>query len=170
MKTFLTSISQKKWTVFFTAFPIMLVLDQWTKYLIHSKFSWGESLVLIDSILALTYVRNTGAAFGLFNNAPSFLREPFFIIIPILAIGAISYLLYTLPSSEKWNFWGYTLILTGAFGNLLDRIRLGYVVDFLDFHWKEVYHWPAFNVADSCIVIGVGILFFLSLKSSRGSS
>ncbi|NBY20544.1 signal peptidase II [bacterium] len=142
--------------------PLVVVFDQWTKQLILNRFQWGQSLPIIDSFFALTYVRNMGAAFGILHNAPSYFREPFFILIPILAMVIITAVLAKLNSTQKLTGVALSLVMGGAIGNLIDRVRFGYVVDFLDFHWKEVYHWPAFNIADSCIVVGVCYLFIHS--------
>ena len=141
--------------------PLVVFFDQWTKIIILNRFHYGESLSVIDSFFALTYVRNMGAAFGVLHNSPAYFREPFFILVPVLAL----IILITVLAKLKGNLLAaiaISMIMGGAIGNLIDRVRLGFVVDFLDFHWKEVYHWPAFNVADSCIVVGVGYLFIHS--------
>jgi signal peptidase II len=103
-------------------------------------------------------IHNTGAAFGLLANLPPEIREPFFLVLPSLTLTAILYAYYKLPDEDVMSIYGLILIVGGALGNLIDRVRLGYVVDFLDFHWYGKYHFPAFNVADSAICIGVGIL------------
>lgn len=143
---------------------VVLVIDQWTKHLVHTRFRWGESLPLVPGFFDLTYVRNTGAAFGLLNNAPAYFRDPFFLIVPVIAMTVILAILWKLPKGDHWMATALCLVFSGAIGNLIDRLRFGYVVDFLDVHYKELYHWPAFNVADSCIVVGVGILFVLSFR------
>lgn len=151
-----------KWIILSVVFVDTLILDQLTKWAIHSRFKVGESVDLIQSFLALTYVRNKGAAFGILQTADPRFREPFFLVIPLIAIGIISYLYYRLEPEKKASAVALSLILSGAVGNLIDRVRFGYVIDFVDAHWNDVYHWPAFNVADSCIVVGVGILLVLS--------
>lgn len=143
---------------------VILVFDQWTKHLVHTGFQWGESKPLIDGFFTLTYVRNQGAAFGLLNTAPAYFRDPFFLLVPAIAMSVILYLVWKLPDTDRWMATALSLVFAGAVGNLIDRIRFKYVIDFLDFHFKEIYHWPAFNVADSCIVVGVGILFVLSFR------
>lgn len=142
--------------------PSVIIFDQWTKKLVLDRFKLGESLTIIDSFFALTYVRNMGAAFGVLHNAPAYFREPFFILVPILAMIIITAVLAKLKPEQLFSGIALSLIMGGAIGNLIDRVRLGYVVDFLDLHWREVYHWPAFNVADSCIVVGVCYLFIMS--------
>ena len=106
---------------------------------------------------------------GFLHNAPPWFRDPFFIIIPVLALFMIFFLLMAAPPKSKWAPLGLSLVFGGAIGNLIDRLRFGYVVDFLDFYWKGA-HWPAFNIADSCIVVGVGILFILSFATGNQSS
>ncbi|MBM4303288.1 MAG: signal peptidase II [Deltaproteobacteria bacterium] len=141
---------------------LVVVLDQWTKMLILARFQWGQSITIVPAFFALTYVRNMGAAFGILHNAPAYFRDPFFILIPILALVIITAVLVKLKDNQKLTGVALSSVMGGALGNLIDRVRFGYVVDFLDFHWKEIYHWPAFNVADSAIVIGVSYLFIQS--------
>ncbi|MBI1862374.1 MAG: signal peptidase II [Deltaproteobacteria bacterium] len=166
----MSKLVQSKIKTFASTFVIILSLDQWTKHLIHSKFVWGQSTSLIPNIFSLTYVRNQGAAFGFLHHAPTWFREPFFLIMPLIVMIFILFLFVRVDTDhiywKLWNF-GYSLILTGAVGNLIDRSRLGYVIDFLDFHWKEIYHYPAFNVADSAIVVGVGLLLMLTFLDEK---
>lgn len=138
-----------------TASPLLLILDQWTKLLVDNRFVLYESVPLIDNFLALTYVRNKGAAFGIL--ADSAVRIPFFITVSIVALVGILWYLHKIDIAQKLQHWALALIFSGALGNLIDRIRLGEVIDFIDAHWYQ-YHWPAFNVADSAITIGVGLL------------
>jgi signal peptidase II len=148
----------------------VVILDQWTKLLIVRHFALGESVSLIPSFFNLTYVRNTGAAFSLLHNAPDAFRVPFFILMPLVILSVVMYFFVKLPPSKFLAGLALSLIIGGAIGNLIDRVRLGYVVDFLHAHWKYVYTWPMFNVADSCIVVGVGILFLESLLSKSEAS
>ncbi|PLX72276.1 MAG: signal peptidase II [Desulfuromonas sp.] len=134
---------------------ISVVLDQWTKYLVDKTFELHESVSLIDNFLALTYVRNKGAAFGIL--ADSAIRIPFFITVSIVASCAIFWYYRKTTEQQRLLHWSLSLIFSGAIGNLIDRIRFGEVVDFVDAHWYQ-HHWPAFNVADSAICIGVGLL------------
>ena len=135
--------------------PVLLILDQWTKLLVDGRFMLYESLPLIDNFISLTYVRNKGAAFGILSD--SSIRIPFFITVSCVALIGILWYLRKIEVSQKLQQWAMTLIFAGALGNLIDRIRLGEVIDFLDVHWYQ-HHWPAFNVADSAITIGVGLL------------
>jgi signal peptidase II len=113
---------------------------------------------VISNFFNLTYVQNKGAAFGLLAQADPSFRIPFFVIIPFIALGSIAYVFRKLPALDVKLAGALSLIISGALGNLIDRVRLGYVVDFLDFHWKWLYHFPSFNVADSAICIGVGLV------------
>ncbi len=161
------SSSRSKYFLLAGIFAVVVIIDQWTKHLILINFRWGESLAVIPNFFSLTYVRNSGAAFGLLHSAPAAFRDPFFIAVPIIAMGAIFYLFSRLKPSQKWVAVALSLILSGAFGNLVDRLRFGYVVDFLDVHWKDFYHWPAFNVADACIVVGVTMMFIDSFTAGK---
>lgn len=138
---------------------VVLVLDIWTKSLILARIDLHEAIPVIPNFFQLVHVRNTGAAFGLGANASSKL-------VPILLnVGAIAVfcvvVVYAFRSAvtDRLLQTGLHLILGGAIGNLLDRFRFGYVVDFLDVYVGN-NHWPAFNVADSAICIGIALLFF----------
>ena len=135
---------------------ISLVLDQWTKWLVDQKMALHESIPLIDNFLALTYVRNKGAAFGIF--ADSDFRIPFFVSVSLAAIFGIAWFYRKIAEDQRLLQWALALVFSGAIGNLVDRILYGEVIDFVDAHWYQ-HHWPAFNVADSCISIGVALLF-----------
>jgi signal peptidase II len=135
-----------------------IVLDQWTKQLIVDRFQLGESISVISQFFSITYVRNSGAAFGFMAAVDPSLRIPFFLVVPTIALAVIGYLFKKLPEHDVKTALALSLVMGGAVGNLIDRVRYGYVVDFLDFHWNYQAHFPAFNVADSAICIGVGLL------------
>lgn len=136
----------------------VLFLDQLTKIWVIRNFDLGETVSVIPGIFNFTYVRNTGAAFGILADANPAFRVPFFLIVPFVALFVIAYLFKKIPPGEKWVPLALALVSGGAIGNLIDRIVHGYVIDFLDFHWKYQHHFPAFNVADSAICVGIGIL------------
>jgi signal peptidase II len=144
--------------------PLVIILDQWTKYLIIQHFRLYESLPIIDGFFNLTYVHNKGAAFSFLNDAPPAFREPFFLIVPLVILCVLSYFFVKLSEERRLTATAMSLIAGGAVGNLIDRLQHGYVVDFLHFHAKNYYHYPMFNVADSCIVVGVGYLFLESMR------
>ena len=136
----------------------VIVLDALTKWLIASSIELHDAVTVVPNLFQLVHVRNTGAAFGIGANAQSH-------VVPILlnagAIGVFFVVVvYALRSSVRDRMLqvGLHLILGGAIGNLIDRFRFGYVVDFLDFFVRD-HHWPAFNIADSAICIGIGLLF-----------
>ena len=145
----------------------VVAIDQFTKMCIHTKFDLGETIKLIDGYFNLTYVRNTGAAFGILGHSQPTFREIFFLSIPPIAVFIILIFIYNLPESEKLEIYALSVISGGAIGNYIDRIRFGYVIDFLDFHLKNIYSWPAFNVADSAIVCGVAILTILMFVKKK---
>ena len=135
-----------------------LAIDQLTKTLLRAAFAPGESHPLLPPLLSLTYVQNTGAAFGLFKG-----QQALFILMSVLVIGCIIREFIARPKMSPQVLWGCALILGGAAGNVIDRLRFGYVVDFVG-----VGIWPLFNVADSAITIGVGLLLLHSVISSKG--
>lgn len=137
---------------------LVIVLDQITKLQVVERFRLGESIAVIPDLFSLTYVRNTGAAFGILATADPAFRVPFFILVPFVALAAIGYVFRKIPAQDRKLSTALSLVVGGAIGNLIDRVRLGFVVDFLDFHWRYTYHFPAFNVADTAICVGVGIL------------
>jgi signal peptidase II len=141
----------------------VLVLDQAIKILVDKTMSLHQSIEVIPNFAHLTYMRNTGAAFGFLAGSRSSLRVVFFILISAVAIGCIVYLLKSLRPQQKILTVSLSLILGGAIGNLIDRVRLGEVIDFIDLHWYHI-HWPAFNMADSAITIGVIMLFIQMIR------
>ncbi|HKD16217.1 MAG TPA: signal peptidase II [Thermoanaerobaculia bacterium] len=144
----------------------VLFLDQWSKGLVTRTMEVHQSKTIITDVFDLTYVRNTGAAFGLFASVDSSVKAILLNSIAVIVFLIVS--AYALRSSHKSVRLqvGLALILGGAVGNLLDRVRFGYVVDFLDFSISG-HHWPAFNVADSAICIGVALLFLDMLNSEE---
>jgi signal peptidase II len=136
----------------------VIVLDAWTKWLVAQRIDTHDAVSIIPNFFQLVHVRNTGAAFGIGANAQSQL-VPFLLNAGAIAVFCVV-VVYALRSaaSDRVLQIGLHLILGGAIGTLLDRFRFGYVVDFLDVY-VGVHHWPAFNVADSAICIGIGLLF-----------
>ncbi len=147
----------RKW---FAISAIVVALDLYTKHLIQGAFQYGDHLT-ITSFFDLVRYHNEGAAFSFLANAGGW-QKLFFSAISIVAIIVISYLIRK-HRIEKLFCFGLALVLGGAIGNLYDRVTLGYVVDFLYFHYQSFY-WPAFNVADSAICVGVGLLLLDSFK------
>lgn len=160
----LVGIRMKKSVFFYISIFIIIILDQWTKLVVLDRFEYGESMMVISDFFSLTYVRNTGAAFGFLATANPGFRVPFFLAVPIIAMVILGFLYRDLPQNARWRSLALGLVTGGAIGNLIDRVRLGYVVDFLDFHYKNLYYFPAFNVADSAICVGVAILLLSTIE------
>lgn len=144
----------------------LFAVDRWTKVAITQAFELYEARTIIPGFFDLVHARNTGIAFSLFADSGPLVREWF---LPALTIGALVFVL-----ALFWRHDGglrgqaaLSLILAGAAGNLYDRLLYGYVTDFLDFYVGS-YHWPAFNVADSCITVGALLLLLDSALSSEG--
>ena len=120
-----------------------------------------RSVELLEGYLRLRYEENPGAAWGLFRNLPPNLRGPLFHLVSLGAVVLIGYYFSKLSGTnpaERWALWGLCLVLGGALGNYIDRLARGFVVDFIQAHWKDAAYWPSFNVADMAICVGVGML------------
>lgn len=140
----------------FAAIAIVgIIFDQITKVAVDCSMQLFDSIPIIENFFHLTYVRNRGAAFSFLSNASW--RLPFFITISIVAALVILVAFRKLRDDQRLAQISLAMIFSGAVGNLIDRIRLGEVIDFLDVHWYR-HHWPAFNVADSLICVGVFLL------------
>jgi signal peptidase II len=131
----------------------VILPDQVAKAVIQQKYALWATDPVIPGFFNLAHVLNKGAAFGFLNNPDSNWQTWFFLAVTFAAVGFIYYLLVTADRGDRFFIWGLGLILGGALGNLIDRMRTGFVVDFLDFYMGE-HHWPAFNVADIAITCG----------------
>lgn len=179
---------QRKYVWLVAVALAVIVLDQWTKYLVLGEltsaldtapsrlavfygaapgqggdgyhFRSKDEVLLHESFLRLRYAENPGAAFGLFRNLPESTRGPLFHLVSIGAVILIGFYFSKLTgaANERWAKWGLPLVLGGAIGNYLDRLARGFVIDFLEPVWNGRPWWPAFNVADTAIVVGVGLL------------
>ncbi|MDU0458141.1 MAG: signal peptidase II [Geobacteraceae bacterium] len=132
-----------------------IIIDQITKVYIDRSMQLFDSIPIIENFFHITYVRNRGAAFSFLSNASW--RLPFFITVSMIAALVILIAFRKLRDDQRLAQISLAMIFSGAVGNLIDRIRLGEVIDFLDAHWYQ-HHWPAFNVADSLICVGVFLL------------
>jgi signal peptidase II len=182
----------RKYLLLLTVALGVIVLDQWTKYLVvrelttrfDDKPALGERLSAMygeppptgfdglhyrpkryievsESFFRLRYAENPGAAWGMFRTLPPNVRGPLFHVVSIGAVVLISWYFSKLSGkdpAEKWALWGLPLVLGGAIGNYIDRLARAFVIDFLEAHWYDKAAWPSFNVADSAIVVGVGLL------------
>jgi signal peptidase II len=143
---------KKGYALFFLLSLVIFAVDQATKYLVVSRFSLFEAVNILP-FFSVVYVRNTGSAFGMFKS----LGNAFFIAAAAIAIAVVAVLIVR----NREGRFGLSLILGGAAGNMADRLIRGYVVDFLDFY-AGGRHWPAFNVADSALTVGIGLLLLQS--------
>jgi len=145
-----------------------LFLDRWTKSMVQSRFSLNESISVIDDFFNITYVRNTGVAFGIFFSISSPSKAA--LLSAFTGIAAIAVIIYSYRSPPRDRLLQIALafILGGALGNLYDRISYGYVIDFLEFYFRS-YHWPSFNIADSAISTGVVLLAIEIMRNETPS-
>jgi signal peptidase II len=142
-------------------------LDLATKAWVVRSLPVAHPVEIVPGALDLIHVRNTGVAFSLLANLDHGWVRPLLILATVAAMGALVAYLWLLPGKGPAP-WGLGLILGGAGGNLVDRVRLGYVVDFIDLHWRH-YHWPTFNVADIGITVGVALLLADMIFGAKGS-
>ena len=138
---------------------LVIILDQITKFLILKNLPLYHSITVIPGYFNITHILNPGGAFGFMAHQDSSLRKFLFLFLSSCAICFIFYFYKNTHRTHPFLASGFALILGGALGNLIDRIRFGKVVDFLDFYFRSC-HWPAFNVADSAITVGVTIFIF----------
>jgi len=149
--------------------PIVLLgvgLDQITKIWLVQGLPLGRQIPIIPGFFNLVHVRNRGAAFGLLGTMSQDFTRIFFTVTTILVIAIIAYLWWRTPASHWRTVTGFSLILAGALGNLIDRLRLGEVIDYLDFYYGA-YHWPAFNVADSMVCVGAAFLVWVIFQEEN---
>lgn len=126
-----------------------------------NHYQQKKSITLSESFFRLRYAENPGAAWGMFRELPETARGRLFHVVSLGAVVLICYFFMKLSGTdpkEKWALWGLPLVLGGAIGNYLDRLSRGFVIDFLEAHWFDKHHWPSFNLADTAICVGVGLL------------
>lgn len=159
----------KKQILFFLFVIVIIVVDQISKIYVFNHFYLGESVPVIDGLFNLTYVQNRGAAFGFGGAFDNWIRYILFLALPVVACLWLTYALVKSIKGPVIMSWAYALILGGAIGNLIDRFRLGFVVDFFDFYIGK-HHFATFNVADSAITLAaiLIILDYLLNKKKEG--
>ncbi len=136
-------------------------IDLITKAWAVKKLMYGPSITIIENFFDLRYVENTGMAWGIGKG----LSTGIFVVLALVAMGVLVYFIVTVPFRHKFIHFALAIITGGAIGNLIDRLRLGYVVDFIDWHYYQ-YHWPTFNIADAFISVGITILIVAMLFGS----
>jgi signal peptidase II len=146
--------------------PTIVVLDQATKAVLKRSLDLHEYRPIVDGFLSLSHVRNRGAAFGILSEAGLPYQGVILSLVSLFALGAIAVYWWRLPEQARLPRLALALVLGGAFGNLIDRVRFGYVVDFVHVYFRE-YTWPDFNLADSAISIGVVLLLLDMLRPQK---
>lgn len=137
---------------------LLVILDQYTKMWVNTHIPQGHFIVAIENFLKITHIRNPGVAFGLFAESPSTIKTYVFVGFSVIAIIAILVFYHQNPRGNIMVRAALILIFSGAIGNMIDRVVYHEVIDFIDIYFGNS-HWPAFNVADSCITIGVMFMF-----------
>ena len=137
----------------------VLVLDLLTKMLVLAHLPLGAGIPVIPGLFDVTHVQNPGGAFGFLATLGPQARGVIFILVSVLAVAVILWFYMQTPVQQRWLAFGFALIFGGAIGNLVDRLRFGAVIDFIDVYIGDL-HWPAFNIADSAITVGVAIFAF----------
>jgi signal peptidase II len=145
-----------------------LAFDRWTKALIQKRFDLNASMSVIDGFFNITYVRNTGVAFGIFSSISSPAKSVLLSVFTACAAVVVITFSVRTPAHNRLLQIALSLVLGGALGNLYDRLAYGYVVDFLELYAGN-YHWPSFNVADTAISIGVALLAIEIIRNEAPS-
>jgi signal peptidase II len=145
---------------------LVFVLDRLTKVIIESRVSFFDTYKVIPGFFDIVRSQNRGVAFGIFNDSTSEWRTTLLIVAALAAVALVSGMLWNARKLDRYSVWGFSLILGGAAGNLFDRIVAGHVTDFLLLYIGS-FQWPTFNVADSAIVVGSGLLLLDVLRSKR---
>ena len=145
---------------------LVVALDRFTKWLVETHVSAMDTYRVIPGFFDIVHSQNRGVAFGIFNDSTSEWRTAMLIVLSVAAVIFVSAMLWRPERLDRTSRWGLALILGGAAGNVIDRIAWGQVTDFLEFYVGS-YHWPTFNVADSAIVIGSGLLLVELLRPKR---
>jgi signal peptidase II len=153
--------------LFFGLAASVFALDQATKRWAEESLSTGASLPVVKNFFSLTLVYNEGGAFGMFSGMEEPYRHILLLVFPCLAVLAFTGYFLAYERDSQFGGTAFGFIVGGALGNLLDRALHGHVVDFLDAHWYEKMHWPAFNIADSSITVGAGLIVVEYALASR---
>jgi signal peptidase II len=144
----------------------VVALDRLTKWVVETRVSFADTRTVIPGFFDIVRAQNSGVAFGMFNESTFEWRTTVLVLVSAAAVVVVSAIIWKARQLDLPSLWGFALILGGAAGNLYDRILSGRVTDFLDFYIRD-YHWPAFNVADSALVVGCGLLLVGMLHPQR---
>ena len=148
---------KNKYVFLFFVSGVLVIMDQYSKLMVSLHIPLNYSVKVVEGFFSLTHIRNSGVAFGLFASQQSEYKALMFVAISTVAIIAILVIFHQTPKEKKMVQMGLVLIFSGAIGNLIDRVLHGEVIDFVDFFINR-HHFPAFNIADSCITIGVTLM------------
>ncbi len=154
-----TGIKNHKYLKLTMIAGLVVIIDQVTKAMVIRTLQLYDIIVVIPGFFNITHLLNPGGSFGFLADQSKDIRSFLFIFVASLAVLIILYLYRQVPDSHPWLATGLALVFGGAIGNLIDRVRIEKVVDFLDFHVGDL-HWPTFNIADSAITIGVAIFIY----------
>ena len=157
-----------KWGLTLVPALIVVVLDQLTKAFVVARMDLHHSIPIVDGFFALTYVRNTGAAFGILADSVAEFRVPFLLVVSVLALLVLLWFVRTIPAERRAVIVACGGVLGGAIGNMIDRAAYGEVIDFLDVY-LGTYHWPAFNVADSLVCVGAAALVWVIIREEKAA-
>jgi signal peptidase II len=149
---------------FYGLSALVFAADRLTKWIVETRMSFFDTYKVIPGFFDIVHSQNRGVAFGLFNDGSSPWQRALLIAFPAIAVVALAVMLWKPEKLDAASRWGFALILGGALGNVFDRAMWGHVTDFLEVYLGE-HHWPTFNVADSAIVIGSGLLILDMLRS-----
>ena len=144
----------------------VVIADQTVKAAVRTQLGFGDAIVVIPGLLNLTRVHNTGAAFGMLNSLEFPFKSVIMTLLPLAALAVLAIYAATLPREQRLSRLGLAFVIGGAAGNLIDRVRAGYVLDFVDVYWGTWHFW-AFNVADASITVGVGLMILDLLGVGR---
>jgi len=158
----MTGIRQKA----YSAAAAVFALDRLTKWIVEMRVSPADTYTVIPGLFDIVRAQNRGVAFGLLNESTFEWRTTLLVLVSVAAVVVVSAIIWKARRLDPRSLWGFALILGGAGGNLFDRILSGRVTDFLDLYIRD-YHWPAFNVADSALVVGCGLLLLDMLRPQR---
>lgn len=145
---------------------LVLVPDQITKKVVAEKIEHLDSITVVECCVHLAHVHNRGGAFGMFSSAREGWKKVLFTGASFAALGFLIYLIVLAGPAQRFQLSALAIILGGAVGNLWDRIRQGFVVDFIDVHYQN-WHWPAFNIADIAITVGIALILLEMIVAGR---
>jgi signal peptidase II len=173
MKSFKQFITNKRMKTFLIVAASVIAADHIVKWIIKSQMQVHQTINVIGDFFTISYILNSGIAFGLFDSNPSPVKTPLLIFISFIALGIILYIFLTLPRDIKAAGLSMGLIFGGAIGNIIDRVVRGEVVDFLDVDFPDITirflnihmtRWPTFNIADACVLVGIVMLLVILIR------